>query len=160
VGEEVTSDRLVFVGFEPKDGQFVAFLSIEGLLSTDRNPEAVLRKAAKVYERSTLRMKSLVAEIQACRAERKLVPARKIWHLGDTIFELISQLQELSLEIDRLYDHLVRDLGVKRKWLEKVIIFRRYLPDKEPIPKALNWGCCEKGTRRVAERLRDGLAPR
>lgn len=155
----MTSDKLAFVAFEPKNGQFVALLSIEGLLSSDRDPEAVLRKAAKVYERSTLRMKSLVAEIQAYRAERKLVPARKIWHLGDAIFELTSQLQELSLEIDRLYAHLVRDLDAKRKWLEKVIIFRRYLPDKELIPESLNWGRCEKGTRRVAERLRDGLPP-
>jgi len=155
----VTSEKLVFVAFEPENGQFVALLSIEGLLSSDRDPEAVLRKAAKLYERSTLRMKSLVAEIQAYRAERKLVPARKIWHLGDAIFELTSQLRELSLEIDRLYDHLVRDLDAKRKWLEKVIIFRRCLPDKELIPESLNWGRCEKGTRRVAERLRDGLPP-
>lgn len=155
----MTSDKLAFVAFEPRTGEFVALLSMEGLLSSQRDPELLLQEAAKVYERSTLRMKPLVAEIQACRAERKLVPARKIWHLGDAIFELISQLQELSLEIDRLYDHLVRDLGVKRKWLEKVIIFRRYLPDKKLIPASLNWGRCEKGTRRVAERLRDGLPP-
>lgn len=156
----MTSDKLGFVVFEPKNGQFVALLSIEGLVSSDRDPEAVLRKAVKIYERATMRMKSLVAEIQACRENRKLVPARKIWHLGDAIFELISQLQELSLQIDRLYDHLVRDLGAKRKWLEKVIIFRRYLPDQELIPSSLNWGRCEKGTRRAGERLRDGLPPR
>jgi len=66
-------------------------------------------------------------------------------------------LAELSLEIDDVYKHLVRDLGAKRKWLEKAIIFRRYLPTQDLIPQSLNWGRCEKGTRRVAERLRDGL---
>jgi hypothetical protein len=160
MGEEVTADKLAFVAFEPGDGQFVALLSIQGLLTGDKDPEAVLRTAAKVYERSILRMKSLVAEIQAHRARRKLVPARKIWHLGDAIFDLTGQLEELSLQMDRLYDHLVRDLGAKRKWLEKVIIFRRYLPDEALIPESLNWGRCEKGTRKAAERLRDGLPPR
>jgi len=155
----VTADKLAFVAFEPRGGQIVALVSIEGLFSSDSDPETVLRKAAEVYERSITRMKSLVEEIQASRADRKVVPARKIWKLGDAIFDLTGQLEELSLQIDRLYDHLVRDLGAKRKWLEKVIIFRRYLPDKELIPSSLNWGRCEKGTRRVAERLRDGLPP-
>jgi hypothetical protein len=156
----VTSDKLGFVAFEPKNGQFVALLAMEGLLSSQRDPELLLQEAAKVYERSTMRMTSLVAEIQACRAQRKLVPARKIWRLGDAIFELKSDLEELSLQIDGLYDHLVRDLGAKRKWLEKVIIFRRYLPDEALIPESLNWGRCEKGTRKAAERLRNGLPPR
>jgi len=160
MGEEMTSDKLTFVAFEPRDGQFVALLSIEGLFSSDRDPEAVLRKAAEVYQRSTTRMKSLVEEIQASRADRQLVPARKIWNLGDAIFELKRELEKLSLQIDRLYDHLVRDLGAKRKWLEKVIIFRRYLPDEALIPQSLNWGRCEKGTRKAAERLRNGLPPR
>jgi hypothetical protein len=144
----MTSDKLAFVAFESRDGQFVALLSIEGLFSGDGDPEAVLRKAAEVYE------------IQTSRADRKLVPARKIWDLGDAIFELKSELEKLSLQIDRLYDHLVRDLGARRKWLEKVIIFRRYLPDEALIPESLNWGRCEKGTRKAAERLRNGLPPR
>jgi len=38
-------------------------------------------------------------------------------------------------------------LGVKKKWLEKAIIFRRYVDDKNAIPKNLNWGKCEKGTK-------------
>jgi len=159
MGEEMTSDKLAFVAFEPTNGQFVAFLSIEGLFSSDRDPEAVLGKAAEVYERSTTRMKTLVEEIQASRADRKRVPARKIWDLGDAIFELKGELEKLSLQIDRLYDHLARDLGAKRKWLEKVIIFRRYLPDETLIPESLNWGRCEKGTRKAAERLRNGRPP-
>jgi hypothetical protein len=160
MGEEVTTDKLAFVAFQPRDGQFVALLSIEGLLTGDKDPEAVLRTAAKVYERSILRMKSLVAEIQAYRARRKLVPARKVWRMGDAIFGLQSDLEKLALQIDRLYDHLARDLGAKRKWLEKAVILRRYLPDEALIPQSLNWGRCEKGTRQVAERLREGLPPR
>jgi len=127
---------------------------MEELISSDNDPELTLRKAAKVYEHSIARMRNIVKEIQNFRDNRKLLPARKVWQLGDSIFELQNNLNTLSLQLDGLYDHLVRDLGVKRKWLEKVIIFRRYLPDENAIPQSLNWGHCEKGTRRVAEKLR------
>jgi hypothetical protein len=102
-------------------------------------------------------MRIFIKEIQALRNNRKLLPAFKIWQLGNAIFELQHNLNKLFLQLDGLYDHLVRDLGVKRKWLEKVIIFRRYLPDENAIPQSLNWGRCEKGTRLVAEKLRKGL---
>jgi uncharacterized protein YjiS (DUF1127 family) len=154
LGEEVTREKLAFVSFEPNSGQFRAFLPMEELISSDNDLEPALRKAAEVYEHSLIKMRNLVREIQTFRDNHKLLPARKVWQLGDAVFELQDNLNRLSLQLDGLYDHLVRDIGVKRKWLEKVIIFRRYLPDENAIPQSLNWGRCEKGTRRVAEKLR------
>jgi len=150
----VTGEKLVFVSFEPSNGHFTAFLPMEELISGDNDPEPTLRKAAEVYEHSIIKMRNLVKEIQDFRDNRKLLPARKVWQLGDAVFELQDNLNRLSLQLDGLYDHLVRDLGVKRKWLEKVIIFRRYLPDENAIPQSLNWGRCKNGTRRAAEKLR------
>ena len=127
---------------------------MEELISGADDLELKLKNAVEVYERSTEKMRSLVNEIQGFRDNHKLLPARKVWQLGNAIFELQHDLNELSLQLDGLYDHLVRDLKVKRKWLEKVVIFRRYLPDQNAIPKSLNWGRCEKGTRQAAEKLR------
>lgn len=153
----MTGNNLAFVSFEPDKEQFTAFLPMEELISSEMEPADVLKKATHVYERSIMKMRSLVVEIESFRLNHKLLPARKIWQLGDAIFELRDDLEKLSLQIDGLYDHLVRDLGVKRKWLEKVVILRRYLPQQDAIPESLNWGRCEKGTRRVAERLQKGL---
>lgn len=150
----MTRDRLAFVSFEPSNGMFRGFLPIDELVSGHDDPELKLKKAVEVYERSIEKMRNLVKEIQNFRSNRKLLPARKVWELGDAIFGLQHDLSKLSLQLDGLYDHLVRDLGVKRKWLEKVIIFRRYLPDENAIPQSLNWGRCEKGTRQAAEKLR------
>jgi len=157
LGEEVTEKKLAFVSFEPTNRQFRAFLPMEEVISSDNDPAPMLRKAAVVYEHAIVKMRNLVKEIQDFRASHKLLPACKVWQLGDAIFELQDNLNKLSLQLDGLYDHLVRDLSVKRKWLEKVIIFRRYLPDENAIPQSLNWGCCEKGTRRAAEKLKKGL---
>ncbi|MBA7503551.1 hypothetical protein ES706_02162 [subsurface metagenome] len=150
----MTGDKLAFISFEPSNGHFTAFLPIEELISSDNDPEPTLRKVAEVYEHSIVKMRNLVKQIQNFRDNRKLLPARKVWQLGDAIFELQDNLNKLSLQLDGLYDHLVRDLGVKRKWLEKVITFRRYLPDENAVPQSLNWGRCEKGTRRAAENLK------
>ena len=59
--------------------------------------------------------------------------------------------------MDSIYAHLTRDLDVKRKWLEKVIIFRRYIQEEAAIPKAAYWGMFEHGTRRKAEQLQAGV---
>ena len=156
----MTRETPAFVSFEPDCGQFRALLSVEGVISIRDDPELVLKEAAKIYKSSTTTMLSLLEEIQCLRSDRKRLPARTIWRLGDAIFRLQEDLGRLSLQLDGLYDHLVRDLRVKRKRLEKVIIFRRYLPDESVIPLSLNWGRCEKGTRRAARRLSEGLPPR
>ena len=85
------------------------------------------------------------------------MPARDVWKVGDVVFKLTEDLRSLALEVDDLYAHLTRDIGVKRKWLEKAIILRRYVPDRKAIPAQLNWGRIEKGTKRSAERIAQGL---
>ena len=149
--------KLSFVSFEPINKSFRAYLSMEEFILGKNDSELTIRKAVKVYENSLTEMRNFIKEIQNFRNDRKPLPAIKIWQLGNTIFELQGNLNKLSLQLDGLYNHLVRDLGVKRKWLANVIIFRRYLPDENAIPQSLNWGRCEKGTRRVAEKLRKGL---
>jgi len=152
-------NKLEFVTFKKEQGKYIAYTSIKHFFSSDRDIEAVLKEATKLYERSVKRMKSVVAEINTTRNRHILLPARKIWKLGNIIFEFVESLERLSLQIDGIYDHLVRDLNVKRKWLEKVIIFRRYIPDEHMIPESLNWGRCEKGTRRIAENIQKGSHP-
>ncbi|MHA1632843.1 MAG: hypothetical protein ACTSXC_08580 [Candidatus Freyarchaeota archaeon] len=120
----------------------------------EKDTESLLDGAAKIYGLAITKMRNVVKQIQELRNSRKTVPARKVWQLGDAIFELQNNLQRSSLQIDGLYEHLTRDLGVKRKWLEKVIILRRYLPCQDLIPSSLNWGQLEKGTRKKAESLR------
>jgi hypothetical protein len=153
----MNNSKLLFVSFEPINKSFRAYLSMEEFVLSDKDPELTIRKAVKIYENSIKEMRTFIKEIQDFRNNRKLLPALKVWQIGNTIFELQYNLNKLFLQLDGLYDHLVRDLGVKRKWLEKVIIFRRYLPNENAIPQSLNWGRCEKGTRRIAEKLRKGL---
>lgn len=154
----MSSDRLAFVSFERASGKFVGFLSIEGAVGSERDPEAVLREATKIYEQSVAGMVSALAEIETARASRTLIPARTVWRLGHIIFELKDELAKLGLQLDGMYEHLTRDLGVNQKWLEKVVSLRRYLPEESLIPESLNWGRCEKGTARIAQRLSSGLA--
>lgn len=157
MGQEVKSDKLIFVSFEPRNGRFMAFLSIDGLLSIEEDPELLLGKAAAEYEQAIYQMRLIVQQVEEIRSHHVPVPARKVWEWGDAIFRLTHRLATLSLQLDQLYEHLSRDLGVKRKRLEKIVILRRYLPQKELIPELLNWGRLEKGTRKSAERLRAGL---
>lgn len=139
-----------FVAFEPITGGFLGSISIDSLISLQRDPEKVLSDAAQIYELHIMNMRKIVAGIEEKRSKREKVPARDAWALGNEIFSLTEDLARFSLELDGLYNHLVRDLGVKRKWLEKVIILRRYIPNPNRIPESFTWGYFEKGTRRKA----------
>lgn len=149
--------ELAFISFKKENDKYIAFISIKHFLSSKKDIESLLRNASCVYGNSISNMKSRIDEINILRKKRVPVSARGIWELGDQIFQLVDKLNRLSLQIDGIYDHLERDLMVKRKWLEKVIIFRRYIKKKSTIPEALNWGKCEKGTRRKAEQIQKGL---
>jgi len=151
--------KLAFVALEPKDGQFRASFTMEGLLAVEDDPEMLLDNTVHIYEEAIQRMLALLAEMCTSRLLHKPIPARKMWQLGDAMFKLKEALALQSVQLDGIYAHLSRDLNVKRKWLEKAVIFRRHVPSEELIPESLNWGRCEKGTRRVAERLRVGLLP-
>ena len=146
-----------YVSFEPEKGTFRGYLAINVVLSSKKRPEILLKKAANIYDNAITKMRTIIFDIKKARKNRTHVAARKIWQLGNLIFKLHNKLKEIGLEIDDIYRHLSRDLGVKRKWLEKVIILRRYIPDINMIPKTLNWGRLEKGTRRKAARLKAGL---
>jgi len=153
----MTNRKLGFVSFESINDKFRGYLSMGVVLDSDKEPEILLQKSIKIYENALKKMASIISEIKNSRANRTPISARKIWQLGNVIFKLRDELEKIGLEIDGIYDHLPRDLEVKRKWLEKVIILRRYLPDIKLIPESLSWGRCEKSTRRKAERLRSGL---
>jgi len=151
---------MAFVVFEPRGGKFQAFLSLEEVVSAEADPEVLANRAAAVYERWVGTMLSTLDGIRSRRIRRKIVSARMVWEIGNAVFELKADLSGLGLEIDGLYEHLARDLVVKRKWLEKAVILRRYVADVTVIAESVSWGSCEKGTRRAAERLARGLPPR
>ncbi|MBI3947792.1 MAG: hypothetical protein HY321_17865 [Armatimonadetes bacterium] len=152
MGEEMTREARRFVSFEPAGDGFVGFASIELAVAGDEDPEVTLRQAVAAYSRSVAEMRSLMGRIAAARQQGR-VPARLVWDLGDSAFRLDAVLSDLGLQLDGLYAHLCRDLGVKRKWLEKALTFRRHAPDAGLVATSLNWGQFAKGTRRAARAL-------
>lgn len=154
----MTQTNTTFVSFEPKDGKFIAFMAMEMAIDLNTTAAEILNKASIIYSKSISTLQNQLKEINAARAAHKTIEALKIWSIGDLIFELKDSLEKLSLEVDGLYEHLVRDLGVKRKWLEKVVIFRRYISNSKRIPQSLTWGQCTNGTRKVAQKIENGLS--
>lgn len=157
MGKKMRNKNLAFISIKSIDGKFKGYLSMEAVFGGGKDPEVILHEATIIYQKAINKMIFIVNLIKDSRAKHNPVAARKIWQLGDTIFELRDELEKIGLEIDGVYDHLSRDLEVKKKWLEKVVILRRYLPDINLIPESLNWGYFEKGTRRKAENLKSGL---
>ncbi len=144
---------LTFVTFKKEGGVFKTYIPVSQFLSSNTNIDDILKVAANLYEQFLTATRTELIDVNNYRMHNKPLPARVIWRLGDKIFRFVESLAERKLEIDGIYVHLSRDFNVKRKWLEKVIIFRRYIPDEYYIPESVNWGYFEKSTRRKAEEL-------
>lgn len=147
------------MSFEQAGDGFSASVSMNALGDVDGDLEALLARAARCYCEYVSALRRMVAEMETRRKNRSGLTASMMWAFGDAVFQLVDQMESMNLQIDGLYDHLARDLSVKRKWLEKAIIFRRYVPRGELIPPSLLWGRCEKGTRKVARKLLSGEMP-
>ena len=144
---------LSFIAFEPHDGQFKGAVPIDTVWANYPDLEYRLKKAEMLYKKYIYKLRSMINGFKAIKAKKGCIPAREVWKLGDAIFKLVLDLQYLSFQIDGLYDHLMRDLDAKRMWLEKVIIFRRYLPEFQCIPASLSWGRCRDNPRHSAQLL-------
>ena len=144
--------ELLFVSFKRTEGRFIAYVPVNQLLSADqdKDTENILHEAVDLYEQVLTNMKSALEDIDHYRKNHKFLPAKIVWKLGNIIFNFVEMLEKNGLQIDGIYEHFERDLDIKRKWLEKVITFRRYIPNENIIPMSMNWGYFEKGTRRKA----------
>jgi len=152
----VTPKKLAFISFEPIGDQFMPYIAAEKVFDADGEPNILMQRALRVYINAIRKMTAKANEIESCRNNRKPVSARLVWSLGDLIFLLRNDLEKLGLQLDGVYDHVARDLRVKKKWLEKIIILRRYLPDRSLIPQTISWGRLEKGTKKKALLLSSG----
>ena len=145
---------LALIAVEPREDGFVSSVPIDQLPRLGDKPEVSLQNACGSYSRAIGAMREVLADIDQLKRKRIPIPARKMWELGDAVVALGSELEENSMEVDGLNDHLVRDLGINGKRMGTIVTFRRHLPDKELIPESLGWSQCEKQARKVAEELK------
>ena len=146
-------NQLAFITFDVSQQGIKTSISMQGLLTIEGDLDTIITRATHVYEEALGEMSGLLREREQLISNRKRVPARLIWRIGDVIFRLNDDLMKLNLQIDDTYRHLTRDLVLKRKWLEKVVILRRHIPQLDLIPEMATWGAFEKGTRRKAHAL-------
>ena len=152
----MTEKKLAFVSFQLFGDSYVASLALDRLDGLEGNWEVKLKQATSVYANAITDLRDAKAKLYTMHAEGKPVPAKEAWKLGDRVFSLVHRLSRLGLEVDGLYTHLCRDLGVKRMWLEKMIIFRSHIPKAALIPATLKWAQCRDAPKQSAYRILSG----
>ena len=147
------------VALEPRGEGFVASIPLAQLELLGDRPDERLQVACDAYGRTVAIIREVLADIEQLKSRRTPIPARKMWELGDAVVNLSTELEENSMEMEGLNDHLVRDLGINAKRVGTIVTFRRHLPEQEMIPESLGWSQCEKQARKVAEELKAAWPP-
>ena len=142
------------VALQPRGEAFVASIPLTQLELLGDRPDERLQVACDAYGRTVATIREVLADIEQLKSKRTPIPARKMWELGDAVVNLGAELEENSMEMQGLNDHLVRDLGINAKRMGTIVTFRRHLPEQEMIPETLGWSQCEKQARKVAQELK------
>jgi len=144
---------MIGIIFKPKKDFFQASISIHDMNNLLGNTNDLLEKSSSIYISVLEKMKRIIEKNNNRRKAGKFVPAKLMWKLGDEIFSLVNKLAEDNLELEDLYGHLKRDLKISRSSIEKVIIFRRYIPICSNIPPNLNWGSVRESPKKNAFKI-------
>ena len=146
-------NNLIGIVFDNKNGKIIPSVSFDELDLITDDINIPLKSAELVYNSSISKMKEIVLKNIALRKEKKSVPAILMWNFGNEIFKLIGKLSEINFRWDNLYESLIRDLGVSDTTLERVITFRRYVPDINIIPDDVNWGALKGSPKKYLKNL-------
>lgn len=144
-----------FISFFPTEIGFSSSFFLGDFIFEHEDIDAISYELAKIYEDGIKNLKELLNIRKEMLLKKQRIPAVFIWDIGDQIFRINNQINSTGFQIDDYYSHLERDLGISRKWLEKVIILRRYINDKNTLPQGLSWGYFEKGTKHKAIKLKE-----
>ena len=142
------------VALQPRGESFVASIPLTQLELLGDRPDERLQVACDAYGRTVATIREVLADIEQLKSKRTPIPARKMWELGNAVVNLGAELDDNSMEMEGLNDHLVRDLGINAKRMGTIVTFRRHLPEQEMIPETLGWSQCEKQARKVAQELK------
>lgn len=147
-----------FISFEPSGLKFDGFLSITAI-NDKVNTEKLASNASRIYQKGIQLLKLILNKINIDKIENKSAHAKYMWQFGDTVYKIKNHLGVLGLEVDDMYAHITRDVVVKKRWLQKVIIFRRYISDGSIIPKNSRWTYFEENTKKKAISLSENHIP-
>ena len=150
----------IFISFRVKEDDFIAAVPLDAMKRSELTSEVKLRRVAKIYSKGIREIRILLSNLELNKSRKEPLAASQIWDLGNKILSLVEAINGQNFEIDNLYEHLIRDLGRKKDWLKKSIIFRRNLPERQLIPPNLNWYSCKDSPRKSAELILKGDVPK
>jgi len=152
-------DEPLFVSFRMIDDECIAAVPLayiqEGVITRGTD----LKGISRIYKKKIIELKNMLKQIELKKTQKIALPSLFMWDFGDKILSLVDAINSKKFEIDNLYEHLIRDLDRKRGWLEKVIIFRRSLPNRKLIPHDLKWSVCRDAPKKSAELILNGKNP-
>jgi len=153
-------NKSLFVSYRLIDNGCIAAVPLDyiqkGIVTKDKE----LQVLARIYKDYIFILREMLGKMELKKSKKIALPSLLMWDFGDKILALVNAINNKNFEIDNLYEHLIRDLGRKKGWLKKIIIFRRNLPERQLIPPDLNWATCKDAPKKSAELILNGKIPK
>lgn len=149
-------DAYASVEFNKRGGAFRGSVQMGDLALLPNDPAETMRAVTIIYQNALANIKSWQDDASALRKAKTPLPVRKAWELGDILHRLNTELAEQGCRLENPYDHLERHAGIPSKRATSFVTLRRYVPDKELVPKELQWNKIMKTVKSTSQAIVDG----
>ena len=147
----------IYVSFEKNNDHYTGCISLSVMLDNQFDQIAKLKKAENTYSAFINKTRKLLLKMTQIRAKKGFISTLMIWKIGDLIFKLSESLEKQGMKIDRIYEHLSRDLNRDKSWFKKAVTLRRYIHSRTSIPPQLKWSNFKNCTKRKAIQLNQSI---
>jgi hypothetical protein len=136
---QLMNKNKIRINFISRGNRYLASISFTDFEALNKDLKIRLDKAGKVYERHLKKMKGLLKTRDNLKLKNKIITARFMWRIGNEIFLILEELNNIGLIVDDLYENLTRDLKVSKTTIKRLISLRRYFNDINELPPRLGW---------------------
>lgn len=147
----------IFITFEVIEGSFKGYITLDDAIKKNIDHKKVINDSVNIYSFYIKKMRSVLKNLKDKKKSEGYINSLIVWRLGDLIFKLTDDLKKNGFILDRIYEHLSRDLNKHPKWIQHTVSFRRYIPDKSVIPENQKWGNLSRAIKRNSLKLLRGI---
>jgi hypothetical protein len=141
------------IKFLPWEDGFTAAIRLRDVFEAPESLQHMLDSLAACYEMRIRNMRLILEANRRRKRRGQPVLATSIWGLGNRIFLLMRDMKYAFVEVEDLYGHLERDLGLSRNAISRIVTLRRYVPRLDMLPPDLKWDTIAPSPKRFAAGL-------
>ena len=146
------------IEFKKRGGAYHGSVIMSDIPLLQGDPAETMRVVTAIYQNTIMDVRQWQRDVRELKDKGFSLSARKAWQLGEILYRLNTEFMERGCQVQHLYEHLERHVGLARKRASEFVTFRRYIDNMEIVPEDVMWNSIVKNVKSSSQAIADGCA--